>query len=286
MHHEQLRRAAVILCLAATGMVPAFADGRPVQWRTLAPGMELAQTRAQSPSSIGDSKITILRMDPERWELDILAISQTGDAVGRTAREWSREHGLVAAINAGMFATDYKTHVGYLRHGEHINNGRFSKYQSVVAFGRRTVSEPHFRIFDLDAPGIETGTILQHYDSVIQNLRLIKRPGENRWSQQNKRWSEAALGEDSAGRILFIFCRSPYSMYDLNHELLALDLGLVAAQHLEGGPEAQLFIGLDDLEIEQMGSYETSFREDDGNQAAWPVPIVLGVRPRSEKRAE
>ena len=125
-------------------------------------------------------------------------------------------------------------------------------------------------------------TILREYASVVQNLRLISQPGQNRWGQQGKMWSEAALGEDKSGRILFIFCRSPFSMHDLNQELLRSDIGLVAAQHLEGGPEAQFYINIGDFELELYGSYETSFRENDENATSWSIPNVLGVRPRGE----
>ena len=93
-------------------------------------------------------------------------------------------------------------------------------------------------------------------------------------------WSEAALGEDEAGRVLFIFCRTPFSMHDLNEELLAAGIGVVAAQHLEGGPLAQLYVHAGRFKLEQCGSYETSFRENDSNATPWPIPNVLGVRPR------
>lgn len=261
----------------------AAAEPRAIVWETLAPGMELSETRATRANRQGDSRITILRMDPELWELDVLAISQTGETSGHTARRWSRDHGLTAAINAGMFATDHKTHIGFQRAGGHVNNGRFNRYQSVAAFGRRTAAGPLFRIFDLDADGVGKDEILRDYSGVVQNLRLIKRPGENRWSQQEKEWSEAALGEDRAGRILFIFCRSPFSMHDLNLELLALDVDLVAAQHLEGGPEAQLYVAVGDREIERVGSYETLFLQNDSNQRAWKVPNILGVRSRASE---
>ena len=69
-------------------------------------------------------------------------------------------------------------------------------------------------------------------------------------------------------------------MHDLNQELLAAGIGLVAAQHMEGGPEAQLYVHVGETELEMFGSYETSFRENDQNDAAWPVPNVIGVRPR------
>ena len=88
------------------------------------------------------------------------------------------------------------------------------------------------------------------------------------------------MGEDESGRILFIFCRSPYTMHDLNNELLRLGIGLVAAQHLEGGPQAQLYIHVGEVEFEISGSHGTSFRQDDDISAARAIPNVLGVRPR------
>jgi hypothetical protein len=67
-------------------------------------------------------------------------------------------------------------------------------------------------------------------------------------------------------------------MHDFNKELLAAGIDLVAAQHLEGGPEAQLYLKVGDTVLEQFGSYETGFREDNDNKTSWPVPSVLGVR--------
>jgi len=155
----------------------------------------------------------------------------------------------------------------------------------VAAFGPTGKKElPRFRMFDLDEPGVTMEGIRREYSLVVQNLRLIKRPGVNRWSRQEKRWSEAALGEDGTGRILFIFSRSPFSMHDLNRELLALGIDVVAAQHLEGGPEAQLYLRVGDEEIELFGSFETAFEEDDDNGHSWPVPNVLGIKPRRVAR--
>jgi hypothetical protein len=69
-------------------------------------------------------------------------------------------------------------------------------------------------------------------------------------------------------------------MHDLNNELLGLDIGLVSAQHLEGGPQAQLYINTGETELELSGSHGTSFRDDGSIASAWPIPNVLGVRPR------
>src|SRR6267142_2213465 len=278
-HREGRGIFLVVLCLALSSLLLA----RPSSdWKALAPGMDLKYVTAKKPSPVGDSRIVILRMDPNLWRLEAVGISQTGESSGHTARDWSQRHKFSAAINAGMFATDYKTHLGYMGSSTHVNNNHQNAYQSIAAFEPKdSQSLPRFRIFDLDAPGIHFQDIQKNYTSALQNLRLVKRAGLNQWSQQDRKWSEAALGEDDAGRILFIYSRSPFTMHDLNNELLAAGIGLVAAQHLEGGPEAQLYLHAGDVEMELYGSYGTSFKENDSNSSAWPVPNILGVRPRT-----
>jgi exopolysaccharide biosynthesis protein len=251
-------------------------------WQQLAAGMDFQIIKMEMPTSAIKPQITVVRIDPKLWELVFLGISQTGETSGKTAREWCKSYKLTAAINAGMFDTNNKTHVGYLRHQEHVNNGQVNNYKSVAAFDPKSDKElPQYRIFDLDVPGVTINSILRDYSSAVQNLRLIKKPGTNVWNQQNRKWSEAAIGEDNAGRILFIFSRSPFSMHDLNQELLASGIGIVAAQHLEGGPEAQLYVHVGNTEFDLFGTYETSFKEDDGNTSAWPIPNIIGLRPRS-----
>jgi hypothetical protein len=251
-------------------------------WQTIAPGMDLRIINVKIPSTKNDKQITILRIDPKYWELVFAGISQTGEGSIKTALEWCKSHKLAAAINAGMFATDYRTHTGYLKYWDHVNSRYINNYQSVLAFepvqGKNL--QP-FRIFDLDEPGVSIQTIEKDYNSAIQNLRLIKKPGINVWKQQERKWSEAAIGEDKEGRILFIFTRYPFSMLDLNETLLKSGIGIIAAQHLEGGPEAQLYIKIGDFELESCGSYETSYNEDNSNITSWPIPNIIGVRPKS-----
>jgi hypothetical protein len=267
----------IILLLFATIVLTTETHGA---WKALAPGMELGTFAVNKRSRVGDSRITILRIDPKLWELVLIGKSWNDESESQTARGWCENHNLTAAINAGMFGTDYTTHVGYLGSEGHVNSSHVNKYMSVAAFTPKRGGLPEFRIFDLDDSAVTMETILGNFFSVVQNLRLIKRPGENRWSHQDKMWSEAALGEDSSGRVLFIFSRSPFSMHDFNQELLSLRIGLVAAQHLEGGPEAQLYLRIGNVKHEMFGSYATSFRENDGNVTPRPIPNVLGVRPR------
>ncbi len=280
-----MRLAAFLMLF--TGISAAVVSQGLADWRPLAPGLDLGTFDSGQPGTELESKITVLRIDPRAWQFVFSSVSQSGASKGGTAREWSESEGFVAAINAGMFATDYKTHIGYARSGDHIHNSHVAeKYKSVAAFAPKVEGVPPFRIHDLDAPNITMKRILQEYGSVLQNLRLIKRPGENRWSRQEKMWSEAALGEDEEGRALFIFSRAPFTMHDFNEKLLGLGIGVVCAQHLEGGPEAQLYVKWGDLEIELLGSFESGFHPDSSNRRAWRIPNVLGIRPAMKRAGE
>ena len=69
-------------------------------------------------------------------------------------------------------------------------------------------------------------------------------------------------------------------MRQLNETLLALPIGLVAAQHLEGGSEAQLFVQHNGFERELAGGYTPSFTDQQMSLGAWPIPNVIGIVPR------
>ena len=104
-----------------------------------------------------------------------------------------------------MYETDGYTHCGHMKNHDVVLPAAFrSDYSSICVFSPVTGDRPAFRLLDTDDADVDKG-ILSKYSVVIQNLRLIKRPGENRWKQQPKMWSEAALGEDKAGNALFIF---------------------------------------------------------------------------------
>jgi hypothetical protein len=275
--------AAVVLIIVMLAPVNCtLGAGDISNWQSLSQGLDLKVLAPKTSNPTVDTRITILRIDPKLWDLQLIGADLSGEHRGHTAREWCEREKFTAAINAGMFGADQKTHLGYARLREHVYNSRLNAYQSVAAFDPQDPhAHPRFHIFDLDTPGVRFENIQRDYASVVQNLRLIRRPGQNQWSQQPRKWSEAALGEDDMGRILFIFSRSPLSMHDLNRELLSGGIGLVAAQHLEGGPEAQLYLHVGGTELEKFGSFETSFREDDNNPLAWPVPNVFGIRRRS-----
>jgi len=68
-------------------------------------------------------------------------------------------------------------------------------------------------------------------------------------------------------------------MFHFNRRLLALPLDIVSAMHVEGGPEASLSIRAPGVRLDLAGSFETAFRENDGNAEQWALPNVIGVLP-------
>ena len=162
---------------------------------------------------------------------------------------------------------------GYLRDGDHVNSRHRNGYKSLLAFNPKPGKTlPPVRIFDLDQPGILIDSIEKVYGTVIQNLRLIKRPGINVWNRQSQIWSEAALAEDKQGRIIFLLCETPVTMHDFNKILLSSDMEIVAAQHLDGNAPAQLYL--------KTGGTELMLYEEPGPEL--PLPNIIGIRPKTQ----
>ncbi len=245
------------------------------KWEKINDGLFIGRFNASKKSTIGKSIIYVIKIDPKKYQLKVLSAGEYKHD-NLTVKEWCGKYKLLAAINAGMYLTDYKSNVGYMKNYNYVNNSKVnSKYHSVAAFNPKNAGKPAYRIFDVDETPMDK--VLKEYNSVVQNLRLIKRPSENRWPQQQKQWSEAALGEDKHGNILFIFSRSPYTMHDLNRILLKLPINLVCAQHLEGGPEASLYLSHGKIKLGIMGSYESEYNEADQHVQFLPLPNVLGI---------
>ena len=61
---------------------------------------------------------------------------------------------------------------------------------------------------------------------------------------------------------------------------LALPLGLSAAMHVEGGPEASLSVHAGGIDLDLNGSFETGFNENESQVRQWPIPNVLATPRR------
>jgi hypothetical protein len=242
-------------------------------WEPLAEGVE---TRTLRLGTLDD--VHVVRVTPGAATLD-LALASQAQSDPRTASDWVHRSGAVAGINAGMFESDYRSNTGHLQCGKHINQAHWkSQYQSVLAFRPKDPKLPAFTMVDLDQSGAHE--TLEKYECLVQNLRLIRAPGENVWQPTKRKWSEAAAALDKDGRLLLLFSRKPISMDAYAKALLDSDLDVVRAMHLEGGPEASLSLRAGKTVVDLNGSFETGFVENDSVASQQPLPNVLLVVAR------
>jgi len=288
-----MKLAATILCLTLLASLnpvaaetdqqaPNNASAENTGWQILAEGLELGIFNSPLPAEIGDSKIRILRIDPQRFKLRLLNASAVEDGRPMSAKEWSRQNGLVAAINASMYQADYKSSVSLMRTNAHVNNPRISKDMAILAFDRKQSDVPRVKIIDRQCEDLETWE--KKYGTVIQSIRMISCTGKNVWTQQPQKWSTAAIGIDDRERVLFIHVGSPYSTHDVIDILKELPLNIARAMYTEGGPQAQLYINIGDHEYEFVGNYEIELQGNVKKLITRPVPNVVGISLKTNKQ--
>jgi len=259
-----------------------YAANKFSEWQKLAQGLELGIFSAPIPSEIGDSKIRILRIDPQHYQLRLLSASAFEKGRPLSARQWSIQNGLVAAINASMYQQDYKSSVSLMRTKAHINNPRLSKDMTILAFDRKTADVPLVKLIDRQCDDFKVWQ--KKYSTMVQSIRMISCNGKNVWTQQPQKWSTAAIGVDDRDRVLFIHVGSPYSTHDFIDILKKLPLNISRAMYAEGGPQAQLYINIGEHEHEFVGNYEIELQGHVKKLISHPVPNVVGIRLRARKK--
>ena len=241
-------------------------------WRELEPGFSLATFSIDS-NSLFPVTITVLRLDPNSVEFVLLNSSNTGRAASLSG--WADQEGLAAAINASMYLPDQKTSTGYMRSGEHENNGRVvTNFGAFFVAGPRAPALPNAALLDrVKDPWEER---LPLYDIVVQNYRLIDAEGRMLWLPGGPSHAAAAIAQDQQGHILFIHCREPMTGTEFGNLLLTLPLDLRMAMYVEGGSQAGLLVRAGDVNTVWMGRHMADLWTS-GNKNA-PLPNVLGVK--------
>ena len=249
-----------------------------IPWQTIDVGLETAELASPQKSFIGDSKITVIRINPNRYAFKLIAASENGKQ-HKTAPEWCKEKKLLACVNAGQFNLDDQlSNMGYMKNFAHVNNPNFRKinnYNSILAFNRKDSSVAPIQIIDMkcqDWPLLQT-----KYQSFSQSISLIACNKQVVDNKQKGKWSMVLWAMDEQGNVLWIFTRSPYTIRQFSEILLSLPLKIKNVMYLEGGPETSLYVNTNGKKIEKMGSYETGFWESDANTQYWPLPNVIGI---------
>lgn len=221
-------------------------------------------------SSGSGAEILVVRIDPARFDLDILTAAEHG-GTERTAADWAQSKGLAFAVNAGMYMDDTRgTSVGYMKRAGKVLSGRDpGDYKAALAFGPRDAALPAARIIDKQCH--DYSALRDKYDFVVQSIRMTDCHGNIVWARSDKRHAQAAASADSAGRVLFAFVQEPVSTYEFAQALLALPLDATGLLYLEGGPPTQLFAASGDMSLSRSGLFSAG---------ALPIPNVIAAKAR------
>ncbi len=276
-----LRRERVgrlVLGVALILMVPdplAAPDGGGSSWVALEPGLELGLFPARIRDDREDAAIRVLRIDPGRFAVRLFNASAPGQGSARSAREWSDREGLLAAVNASMYAENLVTSVSLMRTRTHTNHARLSKDMAVLAFDRLDSGVPDVQIIDRECQDLEA--LGPHYGTLVQSIRMVSCTGANVWTPQPRQSSLAAIGIDAQGRVLFIHSSALLSTHDQIERLLRLPIDLKRCMYTEGGSEAQMFIRAGGREYSYGAELYAALAFDGGPPRTPRVPNVIGI---------
>lgn len=276
--------------MSFTGMRPAFffsialwllfsykPSETSITWTSLEEGLTYGTYKADLKSIYNDQVVNILKIDPALFQLKMITSKETGEK-NKTAKGWAQSKKLIAAFNAGMYLSDHKTNRGYMVNHGYTNNSRLNADNTILAFDPKEDSLPKAQIIDRTCQDWET--MKESYHCMTQSIRMVDCNQKNRWSKQAKMWSMLVVATDKEGNILFIFCRSPYTVHNFINLQLKAPLNIYNMMYLEGGPEASFYLNHPKKTVERFGSYETDFITNDNNDEFWEIPNVVGIVKR------
>ena len=257
MKVNKMSQILLLLSLLSTGFL--FAEN----WQIISPGLEYGSFQLAVASEYGNSQVDVIRIDPAQYDFELLLASEN-DQQNRKITDWVKDFKLTGAINAGMYQKDYSTGTGYLVNYQHKNNPyQHSTYNMYFVCNPKIDGLPEAQMIDREQPG--ASELIDKYHSVLQCIRMMATGGKNVWTKKSQKWNEAALAQDTAGNILFIYCSSAYNMYDLVNLLKQLPLNLDKMMHLEGGPPAAIQVTTSDFDL---------LHPDDSTR----IPNIIGIK--------
>jgi hypothetical protein len=247
-------------------------------WVELTKGMEYREIDAPKKSFIGDSKISILRMDPQQFHFDLFTATQY-DSLPRDLHTWADTFDLLVAFNAGMYnlARPLQSRA-YLKSGAHLNNGKIlENFNLMLALGPKPNSQrSNIEVLDLTCANWEQEQ--QNFSGFAQGLRMIDCNGNPmNWQKKVQSCSMLVAAEDQKGWFYLIFTRSPYTHNQMIGFMTEMPYGLHDAIYLEGGPETSLLIDVNGHCIEKVGSWVSTTWERNDNNHFWRLPNIVGV---------
>ena len=247
-------------------------------WTTLTTGMEYREMDAPTKSFIGDSKISLLRMDRGLFDFDIFSASKY-DSIPRDLHAWADTFQLNVVFNSGMYSQiNPLLSRAYLKVGSHVNNGTLlENFNLMMAMNPTVKQRDEVEILDLTCENFKE--MNDQFSCYAQGLRMIDCNGSPMyWKKKIQSCSMIIAAEGGDGKFYLIFCRSPYTHNQMIDFMIGMPYKLRNAIYLEGGPETSLLIDVNGHCIEKVGSWVSDTWESDKNDHFWRLPNVVGVR--------
>lgn len=266
---------ALFICQPIYAETGKTAPTQGINWQNLEEGLDYAEISLQA----GELELSILRIDPEFYEFGLESIGKTGGKP-KTIAQWVADLDLVAAINASMYLPDGVTSTGYMRDGKYLNNPAVAKrFGAFFLASPIKANLPGAQIVDRDSPDWQD--LLDKYDTVIQNYRMVNSKGHVLWSPGGPLYSISAVGQSGDGKILFLHSRKPVDAHHFVTEILKLPLDARTIMYVEGGAQAGLAINTPRLKKILAKPHAMSLLVTGNLNAV--LPNVIAVRRKSGK---
>ncbi len=246
-------------------------------WVELTKGVFYIEKTTEKKSIVNDSKISILKIDPNVAEFEFKSATQN-DKKMLCVADYAETFNYNIVINSGMYDVKsyFKSKGLLINNSSYANNPNlYPNYNMMICANPKEDGLPNFCVNDLTKDS--WNTLSNKYESFSQGLRMIDADGKPMfWNKRYQSCSQLIVAEDKAGMIYFIFTRSPYTQnFMINY---MVDMGLRNAVYMEGGPQTSLFVDINDYRIEKLGSYVSNTYPTDSNSEYWSLPNVIGVR--------
>lgn len=266
----------LLTSFCSVGQTPWISE---IPWTNLMDGLQYAELDAPEKSVVNDSKLTILKVDVQKFDFDFLTASEHGNQA-RTAPDWAQEFDQNIVINAGMYKYNKtQSNKGYMKNYKHLNNPvRNNYYNALLAMHPKDPQKPPFEIIDTYQKDWEK--IQTQYHSVCQGMRMINDKGEGMafTKRPDQSCSMILAATDTSHNLYFIFTRSPYTHLNMIKFLQGLPLNIRTTVYLEGGPETSLYLNTGDTIIAKYGSYVLNTCDNDDNNHFRKMPNVIALR--------
>jgi len=271
----------VLFLLTSLNSIGQTAWISEIPWKSLMNGLQYAELDAPEKSVVNDSKLTILKVDVQKFDFGFLTASEHGNQP-RTAPDWASAFDQNIIINAGMYKYNKtQSNKGYMKNYNHLNNPvRNNYYNALLAMHPKDPKKPAFEIIDTYQKDWEK--IKNQYHSVCQGMRMINDQGEGMafTKRPDQSCSMILAATDTEQNLYFIFTRSPYTHLNMIRFLQGLPLNIRTTVYLEGGPETSLYVNTGDTVIAKYGSYVSNTCDNDDNDHFRKMPNVIAIRKK------